>query len=312
MIATVTLNAAIDKTLICHELEIGGITRAEEALAVAGGKGINVARSVFRLGGEVLATGFVGGANGAIIRNLLETEKIPNHFFELGGNSRTCLAIIEKCNQTITEIYDPSPMVRQDEWENFKEFMIDLAKEADIITFDGSLPAGLSDEAYCELISLVKEVNDNCKVILDSSGQALIRGIQAKPFMIKPNRDVMETLLGYPIPDKERQIKAVRALLKQGIELVVLSLGSEGVVFGYKEAIYKIEPLSVEVESTVGCGDALVGGFAQRFLVSGDVVDAVKYGVASATSNLTSKTQGDVSQAQVNEFVTHLHSYQIY
>ncbi len=311
MIATVTLNAAIDKTIICHQVKSGGITRAEEALAVAGGKGINVARTVFKLGGEVLATGLAGGSNGAIIRNLLEQEKIDYHLVELRDNSRMCLTIIEKCNQTITELYDPSPVVQPEEWENFKRFMSKLARKADLITLDGSLPSGLSDEAYGELIFLIRKANERCKVILDTSGQALQKGIKAKPFMIKPNRDEMEILIGHSLSDKEEQIKAVKTLLEEGIEVVVLSLGNKGVVFGYNRAVYQVDPLAVEVKSPVGCGDALVGGFAHRFLGAGDVIEAVKYGVASATSNLTSKTQGNVSRTQVEEFSRLIKLYQV-
>lgn len=311
MIATVTLNAAIDKTLVCQELEINGITRAEEAYIVAGGKGINVARSFSRLGGKALATGFIGGANGVIIRDLLEAERLPNRFFEIRDSSRMCLAVIQKGNQTITEIYDPSPVVREEEWESFKSFISALAKKVEMISFNGSLPAGLSPDAYNDLIHLVREVNKDCLVILDTSGEALKKGIEAKPFMIKPNRSEMETLLGRPLSDEEGQVKAVRTLLEEGIDLVVLSLGDKGVVFGHSQAVYKIEPLSVEVKSTVGSGDSLVGGFARKFLTSGDIIEAVKYGAASATSNLTSKTQGDVSPAQVEEFFTQLNVYQV-
>ena len=303
MIVTVTLNAAIDKTLICHRVESGGITRAEEALAVAGGKGINVARTVFKLGGKAFATGLAGGSNGALIRDLLKQEKIDYHFVELSANSRMCLTIIEKSAQVISEIYDPSPVVQPEEWDNFKQFMSELAKKADLITLNGSLPAGLSATAYGELIFLLKKANERCKVILDTSGPALQKGVEAKPFMIKPNQEEMEILLGHSLSKREDQIKAVKTFLGEGIEVVVLSLGDQGVVFGYNQAVYGIAPLAVTVKSTVGCGDALVGGFAHRLLEKGDVIEAVKYGVASATSNLTTKTQGDVSRTQVEEFL---------
>lgn len=312
MIITVTLNAAIDKTVFCRRLARGGITRAEEALTVAGGKGNNVARTVFKLGGDVLATGLAGGANGTIIRNLLTQEGIDHHYLEIAAHSRVCLTIIEEADQIITELYDPAPVVQAEEWDRVQKHLVTLAQNAEFITLNGSLPAGLGDEAYYELILLLKKANPRCRMILDSSGEALRKGIQARPFMIKPNRREMETLVGRALPDLDSRAKAVKMLNNQGIELVVLSVGAEGVVFGFQGSVYQIDPLAVTPKSTVGCGDALVGGFAHKFLESGDTLDAIKYGVAAATANLTTKTQGDVEREQVVEFFARLHFVELF
>jgi tagatose 6-phosphate kinase len=311
MIGTVTLNAAIDKTVICEEFHTGGITRADEALAVAGGKGINVARTIHRLGGEVVAAGFVGGLNGWIIKRMLEEEGIKHRFVEIEGNSRMCLTIIQRKNLSITEIYDPSPIVQQEDWERCQTLIRQLARKAQIISLNGSLPAGVDDYAYFHLISLIREENPNCKVILDSSGEALRKGIMAKPFMVKPNRNEMEGLFGQPLSDTESLTRAVGVLIRNGISLVVLSLGSDGLMFGFDDSVYIIPPLSTEVVSTVGCGDALVGGIAKKLLESEDIVEAVKYGAASATSNLASKTQGNVLLKQVEEFLGRINMKQI-
>ena len=312
MITTVTPNAAIDKTIICDEVERRGITRSREALAVAGGKGINVARAIFKLGGDVTATGFAGGHNGLLIRKMIEAEGIHHELLDIEDNSRMCLAIIETNTQSVTEIYDPAPMVEQEEWDQLKDTVSRLAGKSQIVTLNGSLPEGLGDDAYYELIGLMKRSNPECKVILDTSGEALLEGMRARPFMMKPNKNEMEVLLGHPLSSSRDEIEGVNEVMGRGIELVVLSLGSDGVVFGYRGEIYRVDPLSgVEVQSTVGCGDALVGGIAQKIVESGDIIEAVRYGVASATSNLTSKTQANVRREQVEEFFRHVEAKQV-
>ncbi|NLY91468.1 MAG: 1-phosphofructokinase family hexose kinase [Firmicutes bacterium] len=300
MIVTVTLNAAIDKTIVCKNLQLGTITRADEVAAVAGGKGINVARSIHRLKGEVLATGFAGGANGYLIRKLLAAEGIPHRFTKITANSRVCLALVDTLRQTVTEVYEPSPVVEKDEWASFRELLGALAPQASFITFNGSLPGGLDPGAYYDLILWCRELNPGCKIALDTSGAALRAGIRARPDLIKPNRDELEELCGYRLDGDQAYGEAVRQLMADGIELVLVSLGSAGLIFGCQGSVFKAEPLRVpEVKSTVGCGDALLGGVLCRLAAGADLMTAVKYGVAAATSNLTTKSPGYIDPDQV-------------
>lgn len=303
MIVTVTLNAAIDKTLICKGLKLGTITRAREVLAVAGGKGINVARSIHRLKGEVLATGLTGGDTGLIIRKMLEEEGIRHCFTEIAANSRVCLALIDEESQIVTEIYEPSPVVKKEEWARFWRCLGGLAPQASFIAFSGSLPGGLDAGAYYELMLWCREKNPGCKMVLDTSGAALRAGIRARPYMIKPNKHEIEEFCGYPLKRIEDYEAAIRRLLAEGIELVLVSLGSAGLVFGYQESVFKIEPVSVkDIKSTVGCGDAMVGGVLYKLDAGADVMTAVKFGVAAATANLATKSPGCIDANQVEEF----------
>jgi|SRR5690554_604211 len=300
MILTVTLNAAIDKTLVCNGLELGSITRAHEALAVAGGKGINVARSIHRLKGEAIATGLAGGATGSIIQKLLAEEGIKHRFTEIAANSRVCLALIDEQKEMVTEVHEPAPVVAKEEWARFQQLLGDLAPEASFITFNGSLPRGLEPSAYDELMGWCRKYNPDCKLVLDTSGAALRAGIKARPYMIKPNESEIRDLCGNHLAGVGDYVPAVRKLLAEGIELVLLSLGSAGMVFGYQAVVYQTEPIIVkDVKSTVGCGDALVGGVVRKLEEGADVLTAVKYGVAAATSNLTTISPGCIDLNQV-------------
>ena len=302
MIITVTLNAAIDKTLVCNGLELGSITRAQEALAVAGGKGINVARTIHRLKGEAIATGLVGDATGSNIRKLLAEEGIRHRFTEIADNSRVCLALTDEQKEMVTEVHEPAPVVAKEEWARFQRLLGDLAPEASFITFNGSLPRGLEPSAYAELMGWCRRYNPDCKLVLDTSGAALRAGIKARPYMIKPNESEIRDLCGNHLAGVGDYVPAVRKLMAEGIELVLLSLGSAGLVFGYQAVVYQTEPITVtDVKSTVGCGDALVGGVVRKLEEGADVLTAVKYGVAAATSNLTTKSPGDIDLNQVEE-----------
>lgn len=140
-------------------------------------------------------------------------------------------------------------------------------------------------------------------MVLDTSGAALRAGIRARPYMIKPNKHEIEEFCGYPLKRIEDYEAAIRRLLAEGIELVLVSLGSAGLVFGYQESVFKIEPVSVkDIKSTVGCGDAMVGGVLYKLDAGADVMTAVKFGVAAATANLATKSPGCIDANQVEEF----------
>lgn len=303
LIVTITLNTAIDKTMLCPSFEVGSINRANEIVASAGGKGLNVARTVKKLGGEPLALCFSGGLNGEFIEAELERERIAARFVKIKGNTRVCLAIIEK-DRTITEIHEPSPNITEDEWKKMKEHVRALSTTTRIFTLNGSVPGGMPGTVFKELILLIRQANPQCKVYLDSSGDALKEAILATPYMIKPNKEEMEQLLGKPLKGMDDYISAINVFLQRDIQLVVLSLGAEGVIFGTAGHCYMAEPINCQVVNTVGCGDALLGGIASRLVYKSDIMEAMKYGVAAATANLLTKSAGDVERKKVEELVS--------
>ena len=300
LIVTVTLNAAIDKVLICPDFQSGTINRVEEVIAGAGGKGLNVARIVKKVGGDALIIGYIGGLNGQFIEEELNREKLAHRFVKIKDNSRICYSILGGTKNP-TQVHEPAPNISEDEWERLKQ-LIRALNTTRIFTLNGSLPRGLSAEAYKELTLFIRKVNPGCKVFLDASGPALKEGIAATPFMVKPNKDEMEELLGISIKSADDQLRAVSTVMEMGVQLVILSLGEEGVIFGTQGKCYKIEPLPCPVTNTVGCGDALVGGIASKLVYKNDIIDAVKFGAAAATANLLTRRPGDIDVKKVNEF----------
>src|SRR5213078_3365307 len=191
MIITVTLNAAIDRTLAVPNFRLGRRHRAVEQTAMAGGKGVNVARVLKALGQPVIATGVAGGATGTRIIEQLTSEAILNDFVRIREESRTSTAVVDPTSGEQTEINERGPAVSEAELELFYDKLLYLAKGAGVVVFSGSLPRGVPDDLYARLVQDVKELG--ATTVLDSEGEALRLATRAEPTVVTPNEtDVVE------------------------------------------------------------------------------------------------------------------------
>ena len=255
MILVVNLNASVDKRYEMKELEKGTVMRAFKVENTPGGKGINVANVVTILGEECIATGFLGGKTGKFIEEKLADYNIKSDFIKINGETRECLAIItEDLDQT--EILEPGPEVSMEEQNKFLLKYKELIKSRNIIVASGSVPRNIPKSFYGELISIANK--NNKKFLLDTSGELLVEGIKSKPFFIKPNRDEIEALTGKRIETDKDAIEEIKKFQEQGIEFVVISLGSKGSIAGYKGKFYKVIVPKVKAANPVGSGDLML------------------------------------------------------
>lgn len=298
MILTVTLNASLDKTYIVSDFKTGEVTRVKEVFCTAGGKGLNVARVIKALGEDVLATGFLGGYQGKLVEEKLNKEQICHQFVSIKGETRSCLNIIDINTYENTELLEPGPLIAKEEIKNFINLYKELIKKSSIITLSGSVPKGLDNSIYKKLVEIAK--NSNKKVILDTSGQLLIEGMQACPTMIKPNRFEAESILKEKLEDVENVADAAKRLLSKGPEIVAISLGAEGAVVATCGNVFLVRPPNITVKNTVGCGDAMVAGFAVGLKNNLSIKKSTKLAVSiSAASALEKETGGiDVRKAK--------------
>ena len=306
MIVTVTLNLAVDKTLSLNEFNIGTVNRPNKMIKKAGGKGINVARVINNFNKKVVATGFLGNNEKNIILSNLEEEDIKNDFVNISGDTRTCLAIIDESKNITTEVFDTPPVINKNEFSIMKQKLFDLSKEADIVTLNGSLPSGLPDNAYRELIEIISQ---NSKVFLDTSGQPLKEGIKANPFLIKPNHKEFENLLEKDLNTKEELINYLNDFANQypAIKIIIISLGENGLIFSYDNEIYEVKPINkIKVKNPVGSGDAILGGIGVKLNNDENIFDAIKFGVACATSNLKYMSAGILNKKEVYGLVKNI------
>lgn len=299
MITTVTLNPAIDKVYQMDASVTGGtIMRVAKVVNSAGGKGINVARIATRCGQKAKATGFVGGFMGQYLEDMLARDSVEYEFTHIQGETRSSIKVLDE-RYSETEFLEPGPLVSEAEIKVFLDSFPEVIKDSEVVAISGSAPKGVSPEIYVRLVEIVKDSGK--KVIVDTSGAYLEAVVKSRPFMIKPNRDELETLFNTSISSTEELISYAKKLHKAGIEYVVVSLGEEGALLVCDEGIYQGKPPEIEIVNTVGCGDSMVGGFAVGICRKYSVEEMLKYAVAVASANALEEKTGDVKLENCNK-----------
>jgi 1-phosphofructokinase len=260
MIATVTLNPAIDKSVTVQGFEIGKTNRGEVDRVDAGGKGINVAKALKRLGSTVCALGLLAGSNGRFILDALSAEGIPSDLVNVPGETRVNLKIHDPEMGTETELNEPGFRVSAEHLEELRRKVEAYAPHCQVIVFSGSLPPDVPPTIFADLIRTAKTQGAKC--FLDTAGPGLEHGLAAGPFLVKPNRAEMEDLLKYTLRTRRDMVEAARTLIRMGCQQALISLGAEGAIgVAGKEALLAWPP-AVKVRSGVGAGDTMVAAMA--------------------------------------------------
>ncbi len=299
MILAVTLNPAIDTVYSVDRFEVGKVFRPQKMWQTAGGKGINVARVASILGERVIATGFIGGNNGHFIRDQLKKLGIEDEFVSSEGETRICIAINDPVRNTSTEILESGPVISPEEQEVFLKSFRRVIRDIDIVALSGSLPRGIATNYYGKLIDICNQ--NGKKVILDTSGEALIQGLKHRPFMIKPNQQEIEALAGEPLTETGI-IRVARELQEKGVNLVCVTLGAAGCIAVTTEGTYRLRTPAIKTINTVGSGDAFIAGCAVAFQNNQAIQDVLKSGMACGMANTQFAETGKVSQQLVKEF----------
>jgi len=303
-LTTVTLNAAVDKTYYVPGLVPGQANRASRTLAQAGGKGINAARVIHTLGELVITTGFLAGLNGQMIRNGLQQEGINQQFVDVfNGESRTCLNLIDESSGESLEVLEAGLTINEADCEALTAQLGQLAATSSVIIMSGSIPAGGGTGLYRRLIEALKP--SGVPVILDTSGDALLQGIEAAPFMIKPNKEEIARLSaseGFTTSgsEDEQLIQTIRHLLQEKhIPCVAVSLGERGAMVGFRDKIYSVSAAKVDAVNPVGSGDSFVAGFAVALHRGYDITRSLQLASACGASNSLHEAAGMVDADEV-------------
>ena len=286
MIVTVTLNAAIDRTLTVPNFQLGHRHRASQGLTLAGGKGINVARALKRLDVPVVATGLAGGRTGTRIVEELTSEAILNDFVRIADESRTSTAVVDPTAGSYTEINEWGPHVEPEELTMLREKISYLARAADMVVFSGTLPRGVDEAFYAETI---RDLNRrNVRSVLDSEGSPLRLGVEAEPFLVTPNQREAEGLVGQEFRDDEDYLMAVDRIADQGARNVLIT--SETRSFGLfredrKRHRFRAVAPEVEPVSAVGSGDVLLAAFLAARLADRPLEESLRVAVAAGAAS---------------------------
>ncbi|MDA3844972.1 MAG: 1-phosphofructokinase [Vallitaleaceae bacterium] len=281
MITTVTLNPAIDRTILINGLEYGEVNRINRGREDIGGKGINVSKVLHQFYEKTIALGFIGEENTEDTFRLLKKDNVEHDFVLVEAMTRTNVVIVELDKDITTNINESGCTINEFQYKSFVEKMMNYANDSSYMVFSGSLPNGLTDDTYKNLIDMVR---DKVRTVLDADGELLIQGIKSSPYMIKPNIHELEHAFNTTIDTDEKVIKIARKMIADyGITLVLVSLGKDGAILVSKDEAHKAEPVEVDVKNTVGAGDSMVGGFIHGLSEGYDLSTCLKYGSACGT-----------------------------
>ena len=301
MITTVTLNPAIDTRYFIEDFKEGRLFRAEKTIKSPGGKGLNVTKVLRQMDADVVATGIIGGKNGEWIQENLKKMDIKEEFYVSSAETRVCIAVLAKHSET--EILESGEELTDSDLRAFEKKLMELVEKSDVITMSGSLPKGMEAGYYQKLVELVNRKGK--KVILDTSGKSLLEGVKGKPYLIKPNFDELEYVLGESIDGRDKIKKAVEKLKNLGAQNVLVSLGGEGAIY-FGEEILKITIPKIKIHNTVGSGDSSVAGFAKGLDDGLELNEILKLSMACGMSNAQSMETGRVIPEDVKEFMENI------
>jgi 1-phosphofructokinase family hexose kinase len=287
MIVTVTLNAAVDRTLLVPNFQVGHRHRASVGSLSAGGKGINVGRAMKRLGVPVVCTGLAGGRNGILLVEELTQEGILNDFVRIRGESRTSTAVLDPTSNVYTEINEWGPEVAEDELDTLREKLAYLTQGAEFVVFAGSLPRRVDTDFFGEV---VREAGRRHQfAVVDSDGETLRAGASAEPYLIAPNVREAEELVGYEFVDDEDLVTALDEIAELGPRNVLITqeTGCHALLREDRNEVrLRARAPRLEAVSRIGAGDTLLAGFLAARVSGKPFEDAVRTGVATGAASV--------------------------
>lgn len=304
MILTVTLNAAIDRTVAVPNFRLGRRHRAVESRTVAGGKGINVARALTLLGRPVIATGFVGGPTGTRVLEELREESVLTDFTRIAAETRINLAVIDPTSGQQTEINERGPAVSPEEVKRLFERIAYLAAGAKICVLAGSLPPGAGEDLYARLVEDLKR--RGVEVVLDSEGEAMLAGVRAGPAMVTPNEREAEELVGQEFADRADLAHGLEELLRLGAAEAAITRPDGCVAAvgeGSERRLLEVHTEPLDPVSTVGSGDAFLAGYVAARYEGRGPEECLAYGVACGAESTQHFGAGTVDRNQVERLL---------
>jgi 1-phosphofructokinase family hexose kinase len=288
MIVTVTLNPAIDQTLVVPRFIAGDTIRVKSSRLDPGGKGINVSRVIKELGGHSIAMGFAPGGLGRYIEGTLEALGIETDFVHTHGETRTNITILDETRHEHTILSDPGPKTDPAAVDLLRARLRKRLRPGDWLVLAGSIPPPLSTDVYADLIREAAE--QGVHTVLDADGEALAAGAEAVPEILKGNRRELERLLHRALDDEGTTLEAAHEVQEGGVQTVVVTRGRHGAIALDGDLSLRGIAPRVRAVSAVGSGDALLAGIILTLSRGGSMEQAMRLGIASGTAAVL--TQG--------------------
>jgi 1-phosphofructokinase family hexose kinase len=303
LILTLTINPAVDRTVLVDHLVFEDRAYILSRSDGAGGRGINASRVLHSFGGKTAAILTAGGETGATIQRLLSDDGFPSHVVPIRAESRTNLTISDKQGLTI-KLNEMGPSLDEADLARLKQMVEARIQKASWLMICGSLPPSVPPHFYCELIHLARE--HNVQTLLDADGEALLHGLEANPTVVTPNQHEAERLLNRALLTRSQFIDAVQRIKAMGPEWVILSLGSRGVVASNGGELLEALPPRIDALCPIGAGDALAAAFVWAISKKRPFADALRWGVAAGTASAAQPGMNFANLAQTKETYRHV------
>lgn len=288
MITTVCMNPSFDKTAETDQIHPGDVTRLRNVRVDIGGKGVNVAVVLRRLHETSRCVGCLGEENAARFLRMIAKEDVVFDYLSVPGEVRTNLKLLDRSQNTVSEFNEPGISLSEEQMQQFLQLLQTKSQDSHYVVFSGRLPIGCPENTYQRCM----ESLEGRKCVLDAAGEALLHGIKAKPYLIKPNLPEMQFIMRKELRTLREIRDAALFLISYGAQNVVVSMGKVGAVFVNEKKTLFAPSLRVEARSTVGAGDAMIGGILTGLMRGANLTEAFKFGVAAgAASVMTDGTQ---------------------
>ena len=301
MITSVSLNPSIDRTLTVEGFTPGGLNRVVAKSDVAAGKGINVALTVSGLGLDSECVGFMYRDGGALFEKRLMLNSTPYDFIWCEGSVRTNIKVFDRSAGVVTELNESGMTVNEEDLKKMVDLVVRHAEDSDYLILSGSMPPGCPQDYYRTLIHAVEGLG--CRCVLDADGERLRYGLEAKPFMIKPNRFELETMTGKTMNSIADIRDAALRYVDMGVQIVAVSLGAEGAVITDGKKTLFAPRVNIEVKGTVGAGDAMVAGLVAGFMADYELEETFRMGVACASTRCITEGYKTVDKTLYRAFL---------
>lgn len=283
MIYTVTFNPAIDYVINVDNFKAGTVNRVASEEKFAGGKGINVSRVLNNLGVKSKALGFVGGFTGRFIVDSLEEQGVDTEFIYVTGDTRINVKLK---SAEETEINGGGPVVTSEDLDKLFAIVEKLSAN-DFLVLAGNVQKSVPSDIYATIQE--KCAKNNVKVIVDTTGNALVATLKNKPFLVKPNNHELGEIFNVELNTTEEIIEYAQKIREMGAQNVIISMAAKGALLICETGVYHASPAKGTVQNSVGAGDSVIAGFLAQLTMGGDIIEAFRWGAATGSATAFSK-----------------------
>lgn len=299
---TISLNSSLDYTFYLKNIIDDDVNRIEKIIIDPGGKGMNIARMLKKLGENPISITFIGGTTGKIYKNLLKKEKIDFLSIKIKDDLRKIYNFISE--KRVLRFNEKGPKIKQEEIKKFWKILNRIKfNEKDYVIVSGSIPPGINNNIYAKIVKNLKKYN--VYTCIDADGELLKKAIKEKPFLIKPNLQELERYADIKIRNIEILYKVLKDLANK-IKIILVTFGEKGaLLFTENTQLFSIPP-KVRFKSSIGCGDAFLAGFLYKFKYGENLENCLKFAVACGSAKATKEGTKMPSFIEINNLLPHV------